>query len=105
MTYVTHRDPIDTSVLRKERGAFFTPPAITRFISRWAIRAPEDRVLEPAAGDAAFLVSAVERLRELAPRGRSCPMVHGVEIHTHSADVARKRVADAGGEADIQLWL
>ncbi|NOV20741.1 SAM-dependent DNA methyltransferase [Ensifer adhaerens] len=103
MTFVTHRDPIDTPVLRKERGAFFTPPAITRFISKWAIRAPDDRVLEPAAGDVAFLVSAVDRLRELAPGRRSCPMVHGVEIHAHSADVARKRVADAGGEANIQL--
>jgi len=103
VTFVTHRDPIDTPVLRKERGAFFTPPAITRFISKWAIRASEDRVLEPAAGDAAFLVSAVERLRELGPRRRSCPIVHGVEIHAHSAAVARKRVADVGGEADIQL--
>jgi adenine-specific DNA methylase len=103
VTFVTHRDPIDTPVLRKERGAFFTPPAITRFISNWAIRGPEERVLEPAAGDAAFLVSAVDRLRELAPRGRSCPVVHGVEIHAHSADVARKRVSDAGGEADIIL--
>lgn len=103
MTFVTHRDPFDTPILRKERGAFFTPPKITRFISRWAIRTTEDRVLEPAAGDAAFLISAVDRLRELAPRGRSRPTVHGVEIHAHSADVARKRVADAGGEASIQL--
>ncbi|PSS61447.1 hypothetical protein C6558_27485 [Ensifer sp. NM-2] len=37
MTFVTHRDPIDTPVLRKERGAFFTPPAITRFISKWEV--------------------------------------------------------------------
>lgn len=103
MTFVTQRDPIDTPLLRKERGAFFTPPAITQFISKWAIRASGDRVLEPAAGDAAFLISAVERLRELAPRRRSRPKVHGVEIHANSADVARKRVADAGGEADIRL--
>lgn len=103
MTSVTHRDPTDTPALRKERGAFFTPPAITRFISKWAIRAPGDRVLEPAAGDAAFLISAVERLRELAPQGKSSPKVHGVEIHTHSADVAQRRVAAAGGEASIEL--
>jgi adenine-specific DNA-methyltransferase len=103
VTFVTDSDPTDTPVLRKERGAFFTPPAITRFISKWAIRNHDDRVLEPAAGDAAFLVSAVERLRELAPPDRSSPIVHGVEIHAHSADVARRRVADAGGKADIQL--
>ena len=103
MTSVTHREPIDTPILRKERGAFFTPAAITRFISKWAIRAPDDRVLEPAAGDAAFLISAVDRLRELAPSGKSRPKVHGVEIHALSAEIARKRVADAGGEANIEL--
>ncbi|WP_018901823.1 N-6 DNA methylase [Rhizobium sp. 2MFCol3.1] len=103
MTSVTHREPIDTPILRKERGAFFTPAAITRFISKWAIRAPDDRVLEPAAGDAAFLISAVDRLRELAPPGKLRPKVHGVEIHPHSAEIARKRVADAGGEANIEL--
>lgn len=102
MTFVVHSDPIDTPVLRKERGAFFTPAEITQFICKWAIRAANNRVLEPAAGDAAFLVSAVERLRELDPRRRSSPMVHGVEIHAHSANIARKRVADAGGKADIQ---
>lgn len=103
MTFVSHFDPVDTPALRKERGAFFTPTAITRFISNWAIRAANDRVLEPAAGDAAFLVSAVDRLRELEPGTHSSPMVHGVEIHAHSADVARSRVSDAGGQADIQL--
>ncbi|MDX1128369.1 N-6 DNA methylase [Sinorhizobium medicae] len=103
VTFVIHSDRIDTPVLRKERGAFFTPAEITRFICKWAIRATNDRVLEPSAGDAAFLVSAVDRLRELAPRRSLSPTVHGVEIHAHSADVARKRVSDAGGKADIQL--
>lgn len=103
MTFVIQSGPIDTPLLRKERGAFFTPGEITRFIAKWAIRAPNDRVLEPSAGDAAFLVSAVDRLRELAPRNGGAPTVHGVEIHAHSAEVARKRVSDAGGKADIKL--
>ncbi|MFP3546840.1 N-6 DNA methylase [Rhizobium sp. SIMBA_035] len=103
MTFVTHLDPLDTPVRRKERGAFFTPPAITRFIAQWAIRTSQDRVLEPAAGDAEFLVSAVDRLRELTPGSASRPKVDGIEIHAHSADVARKRVAEAGGEATIEL--
>ena len=60
-------DPDDTPRLRKERGAFFTPPGITEFVASWAIRTPSDRVLEPAAGDAAFLIAAVERLAGLRP--------------------------------------
>lgn len=95
-------DSKDTPELRKERGAFFTPAAITKFVANWAIRAGADRVLEPSAGDAAFLVAAVEQLSKLR-RGRNAePEVDGVEIHAHSAKVARKRVRDAGGKANVR---
>lgn len=89
--------PADTAALRKARGAFFTPDAITRFIADWAIRDTGDTVLEPSAGDAAFLVQAVRRLRELAGEGSVPPRVDGVEIHPYSARVARGRVTEAGG--------
>jgi adenine-specific DNA-methyltransferase len=94
--------PHDTPALRKERGAFFTPADITRFVANWAIRKPSDSVLEPSAGDAAFLVAAVERLRELMPESDVRPTVDGVEIHAHSARVAKQRVQEAGGKADIR---
>ncbi len=84
----------DTAEVRKARGAFFTPDAITRYITDWAIRSSQDTVLEPSAGDAAFLVQAVRRLRE---HGHQTPRVDGVEIHPHSARVARERVEEAGG--------
>ena len=95
--------PDDTPEIRKERGAFFTPFDITKFIAKWAIRSAADRVLEPSAGDAAFLVAAVERLSKLGCRKMGAPEVHGVEIHPHSAHVARQRVSDAGGQAHVQL--
>jgi adenine-specific DNA-methyltransferase len=101
VTFASPDDPDDTASLRKERGAFFTPDAITRFMTNWAIRQADDEVLEPAAGDAAFLVAAVDRLRELAAYPSSVPTVQGVEIHAPSAGVARKRVLAAGGEANI----
>ena len=94
--------PNDTPALRKERGAFFTPDDITRFITRWAIRGAEDLVMEPSAGDAAFLVAAVARLRELAADPDVRPIVDGVEIHAHSARVAAQRVREAGGTAQIR---
>ncbi len=88
---------LDTAELRKARGAFFTPDAITRFITDWAVRDAEDTVLEPSAGDAAFLVQAVRRLRELRVGEADAPRVDGVEIHPHSARVAQVRVEEAGG--------
>jgi len=95
-------DANDTAALRKERGAFFTPDAITRFVTHWAIRNADDRVMEPSAGDAAFLVAAVDRMRGLTPEMDALPAVDGFEIHAHSACVARQRVQDAGGKAQIR---
>lgn len=92
----------DTPELRKERGAFFTPSAITDFVANWAIRAADDRVLEPSAGDAAFMVAAVERLGNLRHGKSAQPEVEGVEIHAHSARIARQRVREAGGEARVR---
>ena len=94
--------PNDTPELRKERGAFFTPSDITDFVAKWAIRAAEDRVMEPSAGDAAFLVAAVARLAQLAGSACAKPAVDGVEIHAHSARVARRRVREAGGRARVR---
>ncbi|MCA7900552.1 N-6 DNA methylase [Burkholderia cepacia] len=102
VTRVHAIDPNDTPALRKERGAFFTPDEITRFVTEWAIREPADRVLEPSAGDAAFLVAAVARLRELSVDVDALPTVDGVEIHAHSARVAQQRVREAGGKAHIR---
>ena len=102
MTSTSLRHPKDTPELRKERGAFFTPAGITEFVAKWAIRASADRVMEPSAGDAAFLVAAVERLSKLRRRKGSEPEVDGVEIHAHSAKVARQRVREAGGKAHVR---
>lgn len=88
------RDPLDNAELRKARGAFFTPPLIADFIAGWALRSSQDVVLEPAAGDAEFLVHAVSRLQRL---GCSSPTVHGVELHSWSAQVGAQRVREVGG--------
>jgi adenine-specific DNA methylase len=92
--------PQDSESLRKARGAFFTPPAIASFIANWAVRGPGDRVLEPSAGDAEFLVHAVERLSAL---GSDQPVVDGVELHAWSAEAGASRVLRAGGVANITV--
>lgn len=89
----------DTADARKVRGAFFTPDAITAYLAQWAVRSAEDRIFEPSAGDAAFLVAVTHRLREL---GAAEPEVDGVEIHPASAATARRRVTEAGGRARIR---
>lgn len=90
----------DTPAGRKARGAFFTPAEVTRHIADWAIRSSEDIVFEPSAGEAAFLLAAVDRLREL---GAHTPTVHGVELHSDSALLGQKLVAAAGGELQMRV--
>jgi adenine-specific DNA-methyltransferase len=102
VTFVHPSALVDTPALRKERGAFFTPDEIIRFLTEWAIRTADDLIMDPSAGDAAFLVAGVGRLRELRPSIASRPNVDGVEIHAESARFARRRVLKAGGEAHIQ---
>ncbi|MEM3387406.1 MAG: N-6 DNA methylase [Nitrososphaerales archaeon] len=56
---------------RHALGQFYTPPAIAELITRWAVRKPDDKVLDPGCGSGTFLVKAYKRLLEL--RGYRAP--------------------------------
>lgn len=94
---------LDTAELRKARGAFFTPEPLANYITEWAVRSVEDRILEPSCGEAAFLLSAVERLRVLSAEtpGAGTPRLDGAELHEASAEAARGALQAAGVEARI----
>jgi type I restriction-modification system DNA methylase subunit len=46
-------------------GQFYTPRPIAELIVKWAIRSPDDNVLDPGCGSGTFLVEAYKRLAEL----------------------------------------
>lgn len=96
---------IDTASLRKARGAFFTPEPLARYVTEWAIRSVADKVLEPSCGEAAFLLSAVDRLASLhdAEEHPTTPHLDGVELHHASASAARDVLRAAGVEADVRV--
>ena len=95
--------PDDSPGVRKARGAFFTPDEVAQFIAGWAITSVTDKVMEPSSGDAAFLVAAVERIRQMSPDPTVVPVVEGIEIHDYSARVGRERVRAAGGRAHVRV--
>lgn len=68
--------------VEKLRGAVYTPPRIATTLVKWAIRAANDRVLDPACGDGVFLTAATKRLIEL---GHSQPQPAGVDIDPQAA--------------------
>lgn len=93
----------DTSAKRKARGAFFTPPEITRFVTEWAVRSAEDRVLEPSAGEADFMLTIGERLSTLGAGFFAGDHLQGIELHTESARRAAERMQEAGFAANIHV--
>ncbi len=93
---IPHR--AEAAAQRKARGAFFTPPTLARYVTDWAVRSAEDTVLEPSCGEAAFLLEAARRLRQLGAVGSLADRLHGAEVHGESADAAH-RALDAAGEA------
>jgi len=50
---------------RHQLGQFYTPKPIAELIVKWAVRSPDDRVLDPGCGSGTFLVEAYKRLAEL----------------------------------------
>lgn len=96
---------LDTAALRKERGAFFTPEPVARYITDWAMRSPGDHVLEPSCGEAAFLLAAVDRLADLGHQtdGEPFGSLDGVELHAASAAAAQHLLDRAGVKADVKV--
>ncbi|MBX9947083.1 MAG: N-6 DNA methylase [Reyranella sp.] len=95
---------MDTLPIRKARGAFFTPPEISRYVVDWAVRSKTDVILEPSCGEASFLVEAGEALRRF---GKSSlffsDQLHGVEIHGESAAQARNILSASNLDAHIRV--
>nr|WP_216852767.1 N-6 DNA methylase [Phytoactinopolyspora halotolerans] len=95
----------DTAEQRKARGAFFTPSALCDYVVDWAIRSADDLVLEPSCGEAAFLVSAAQRLARLqaASASPAAGELHGVELHEDSATHALGVLRAAGHDARVRV--
>ncbi|MFM9876854.1 MAG: class I SAM-dependent DNA methyltransferase [Rhodoglobus sp.] len=92
---------VDTPSMRKERGAFFTPHALAKFMTGWAVRDRADRVLEPSCGDAIFLRSAGQRLAELGSSPPQTSQLRGFDIHNDSLEDAARVLSGVGLTAEL----
>lgn len=94
----------DSAVDRKRRGAFFTPRFLAEFIATWAIRSGTERILEPACGEAEFMLAALDRFVSMGIRPESAEKgVDGVELHTESARAAKERLASCQYRCRIEV--
>lgn len=94
----------DSERLRKERGAFFTPPPIADFLAEWAVLDQLDaKVMDPTCGEAVFLVSAGERLKSLGrDAGELESQLFGFDLHEGSLEWADRLLTEAGLDAHLQ---
>lgn len=62
----------------KTLGAYYTDARVADFLIWWAVRSPQDAVLDPSFGGGTFLRSACERLRRFGAHPGA--LVWGIEI-------------------------
>jgi len=81
--------------LRWRWGQIYTPPEVTRLIAEWAIRSPDEKVLDPACGTGRFLVSAYHKLSTLKREAGIKPshqelldQIYGIDINQFPAHLA-----------------
>lgn len=87
----------DSAYKRKERGAFFTPPELARYLSEFAVRSGTDAILEPSCGEGEFLLAAGNRLLALGMQENQIQgHLVGCELHEASAALAQRRLATEG---------
>jgi adenine-specific DNA methylase len=50
---------------KQQLGAYYTPPAVAKLLTDWAVTSPDDTLLDPSFGGCAFLYAALDTLRAL----------------------------------------
>lgn len=76
---------IQRNGLKKRRGIFFTPPAVSTTLATWAIRSPLERVLEPSFGDCGFLTALQKRFSAIGSE-QPWQQIYGCDIGSTAFD-------------------
>ncbi|HKA90913.1 MAG TPA: TaqI-like C-terminal specificity domain-containing protein [Haliangiales bacterium] len=91
---------------RRERGVYYTPPAVAKALVEQALAAlpappASARILDPACGAGTFLVAAYRSLRERLPRARPAELLARLEGMDVDADAVALANAALSAEAGI----
>lgn len=84
----------------KQHGQTYTPEQISKFLTRWAVRSPEDLILEPSVGEGQFVFDAQDRLIQLgADKDESQQSIYGMDIDPEAISTLQRRAkAELGNE-------
>jgi hypothetical protein len=94
---VTKQPSAPTKPIMPERGSIYTPSAFADFLVAWAIRSPEEMVLDLGVGVGSFVFSAHNRLVELGADTTSAQtQLHGAEIDKEAFNEFNKKARESG---------
>lgn len=86
---------------RKYYGAYYTPKSVAEAMTEWAIRSPEDRVLEPSFGDGAFTHVAALRSAALGAEP-GVPLIFGTDIDPAAVAKVTTAMRDSAFAAELR---
>lgn len=75
---------------RRKTGAYYTPNAIAEYMAEWLFVRPLNSVLEPSAGDGAFLKAVLSAAKR---SGCSALCITAVELSSHAIKRASSEIA------------
>ena len=84
---------------KKALGAYYTPERVANFLTTWAVRSPSDVVLDPSAGEGAFILAAAQRLTALG--ATSASQLIGIELSSSTVRRSQAVLLDASVSAKM----
>jgi adenine-specific DNA-methyltransferase len=66
------------TAVQKHLGAFYTSSPVAHALITWAVRRPDEHLLDPSCGEGVFLEAAAERISKI--RGNPSIQIYGIEI-------------------------
>jgi adenine-specific DNA-methyltransferase len=81
---------VATATYQKVLGAFYTGEPVARWIVKWAIRSPDDTLLDPSCGGGVFLRSASKFLGD---GSKTSPHVWGIDVDGEVLRAASEQLA------------
>lgn len=90
--FSSNKQPVNK---QKLRGGYYTPLELAQYITNWAVRDGNEKILEPSCGDGNFVVSILRKIDQLGEFGnKTAAKITAIEIESAELEKTRVRASD-----------